>query len=128
MFSFELFVNTSIVDDIAAAREALEQAAADVIALGLNAGKATQAEAEAGVNNSSWMTPLRTAQAIEALIPELGDNATFQQEGAGTVPLTVVQVLRNGTPFRCTAAEPTRRRRKTRQPYWLRATIWRLVT
>ncbi len=30
-------------------------------------GKATQAEAEAGTNNDAWMTPLRTAQAIEAL-------------------------------------------------------------
>jgi hypothetical protein len=29
--------------------------------------KATQAEAEAGVNHSHWMTPLRTAQAIAAL-------------------------------------------------------------
>lgn len=29
-------------------------------------GKATQAEAESGTNNSAWMTPLRTAQAIEA--------------------------------------------------------------
>lgn len=30
-------------------------------------GKATQAEAEAGVNHAHWMTPLRTAQAIAAL-------------------------------------------------------------
>ena len=30
-------------------------------------GKATQAEAEAGTDNERWMTPLRTAQAIEAL-------------------------------------------------------------
>jgi hypothetical protein len=30
-------------------------------------GKATQAEAEAGTDNDKWMTPLRTAQAIEAL-------------------------------------------------------------
>jgi acyl dehydratase len=30
-------------------------------------GKATQAEAEAGTDNEKWMTPLRTAQAIEAL-------------------------------------------------------------
>jgi hypothetical protein len=29
--------------------------------------KATQAQAEAGADNSTWMTPLRTAQAIEAL-------------------------------------------------------------
>jgi hypothetical protein len=30
-------------------------------------GKATQEEAEAGTDNDKWMTPLRTAQAIEAL-------------------------------------------------------------
>ena len=30
-------------------------------------GKATQAEAEAGTDHTKWMTPLRTAQAIEAL-------------------------------------------------------------
>jgi hypothetical protein len=30
-------------------------------------GKSTQAEAEAGTDNDKWMTPLRTAQAIEAL-------------------------------------------------------------
>ena len=32
-------------------------------------GKATQAEAEAGTDNSAWMTPLRTAQAIALLAP-----------------------------------------------------------
>ena len=30
-------------------------------------GKATQAQAEAGTDNAKWMTPLRTAQAIQAL-------------------------------------------------------------
>jgi hypothetical protein len=35
-------------------------------------GKATQAEAEAGLSNEKWMTPLRTAQAITALA-----DATF---------------------------------------------------
>jgi hypothetical protein len=35
-------------------------------------GKATQAEAEAGLSNAKWMTPLRTAQAITALA-----DATF---------------------------------------------------
>lgn len=30
-------------------------------------GKATQPEAEAGVNNEKWMTPLRTAQALDIL-------------------------------------------------------------
>jgi hypothetical protein len=32
-------------------------------------GKATQAEAEAGLSNEKWMTPLRTAQAIAELAP-----------------------------------------------------------
>jgi len=32
-------------------------------------GKATQAEAEAGTDNATWMTPLRTAQAIAQLAP-----------------------------------------------------------
>jgi hypothetical protein len=32
-------------------------------------GKATQAEAEAGLSNDKWMTPLRTAQAIAELAP-----------------------------------------------------------
>lgn len=36
-------------------------------------GKATQAQAEAGTDNAAWMTPLRTAQAIDAL----GTNAHF---------------------------------------------------
>ena len=46
-------------------------------------GKATQAQAEAGADNSSWMTPLRTAQAIALLAPPptwasvTGKPATF---------------------------------------------------
>ena len=49
-------------------------------------GKATQAEAEAGTDNAKWMTPLRTAQAIEALAepayfgttqPPAGSNYKF---------------------------------------------------
>ena len=32
----------------------------------LTANKATKAQAEAGTNNAKWMTPLRTAQAVEA--------------------------------------------------------------
>ena len=35
--------------------------------------KATQAEAEAGVSNEKWMTPLRTAQAIAELAPPTTD-------------------------------------------------------
>lgn len=37
--------------------------------------KATQAEAEAGSNNTKWMTPLRTAQAIAALAEGGGGSA-----------------------------------------------------
>jgi len=49
-------------------------------------GKASQAEAEAGTDNAKWMTPLRTAQAIEALAepayfgttqPPAGSNYKF---------------------------------------------------
>jgi hypothetical protein len=40
-------------------------------------GKATQAEAEAGTDNTKWMTPLRTAQAITALA-----DATFYGNAA----------------------------------------------
>jgi len=49
-------------------------------------GKATQAEATAGTDNDKWMTPLRTAQAIEALAepayfgttqPPAGSNYKF---------------------------------------------------
>ena len=46
-------------------------------------GKATQAEAEAGTDNTKWMTPLRTAQAIAQLAPPptwesvTGKPATF---------------------------------------------------
>jgi hypothetical protein len=33
-------------------------------------GKATQAEAEAGLSNEKWMTPLRTAQAVQAQVSQ----------------------------------------------------------
>jgi hypothetical protein len=36
------------------------------VAVDLPDFRATQAEAEAGVNNTKWMTPLRTRQALEA--------------------------------------------------------------
>lgn len=39
-------------------------------------GKATQAEAEAGTDNDKWMTPLRTAQAIQALAATDWDSIT----------------------------------------------------
>lgn len=38
--------------------------------------RATQAEAETGVNNAKWMTPLRTAQAIAALSPRTSLSPT----------------------------------------------------
>lgn len=61
---YSLYLNTTIADDINAAREVLVAETETIIAMGLGAGKATQAEAEAGVTNVPWMTPLRTAQAI----------------------------------------------------------------
>jgi hypothetical protein len=51
-------------------------------------GKATQAEAEAGTDNTKWMTPLRTAQAIEAIAAS--SKSTFV---SATPPSPVV----NGT-------------------------------
>lgn len=36
--------------------------------------KATQAEAEAGTNNAKWMTPLRVAQALSALLPDATED------------------------------------------------------
>ena len=45
-------------------------------------GKATQAEAEGGTNNTQWMTPLRTAQAIEAA------QIVYQYSSASSFPLT----------------------------------------
>jgi hypothetical protein len=51
-------------------------------------GKATQAQAEAGTDNDKWMTPLRTAQAIEAIAAS--SKSTFV---SATPPSPVV----NGT-------------------------------
>lgn len=51
-------------------------------------GKATQAEAEAGTDNTKWMTPLRTRQAIDAL--SASSKSTFV---SATPPSPVV----NGT-------------------------------
>lgn len=47
-------------------------------------GKATQAEAETGTDNSTWMTPLRTAQAIEAakIVHEYPTAADFPALGS----------------------------------------------
>lgn len=52
-----------------------------------NVALASQAEAEAGTNNTKTMTPLRTAQAITALAPEgVGEGQTWQlpSRSAGT--------------------------------------------
>ena len=54
---------------------------------GIGVALASQAEAEAGTENTKAMTPLRTAQAIAALAPEgIGVNQTWQSvtRGAGT--------------------------------------------
>jgi hypothetical protein len=45
-------------------------------------GKATQAEAEGGTNNTQWMTPLRTTQAIEAA------QIVYQYSSASAFPAT----------------------------------------
>lgn len=45
-------------------------------------GKATQAEAEGGTDNERWMTPLRTAQAIEAA------QIVYQYSSASAFPPT----------------------------------------
>lgn len=48
------------------------------------ADKATQAQAEAGEDNLTWMTPLRTAQAIAELAGEAGgEGSTFLDDWAG---------------------------------------------
>ncbi|MDD2898990.1 MAG: hypothetical protein PHI31_09785 [Desulfuromonadaceae bacterium] len=40
---------------------------------------ATQGEAQAGTNETAWMTPLRTAEAIAALSPPFSDSTTLAQ-------------------------------------------------
>jgi hypothetical protein len=64
---FSLYLNTTIADDINAARESLVAEMDAIIATGLAAGKATQPEAEAGSSNVGWMTPLRVYQALQSL-------------------------------------------------------------
>lgn len=48
---------------------------------------ASQAEAEAGTDNTKGMTPLRVAQAVEAMSPD--DIRTFDINGAGTYILAL---------------------------------------
>jgi hypothetical protein len=55
---------------------------------------ATQAEAEAGTDNTSLMTPLRTAQAIAATPSELLNNMSVQTSGTSfTVPAGVTTLF-----------------------------------
>ena len=60
-------LDPSALDSIAEAAAAINTLQAEVD------GKATQAEAEAGTDNDKWMTPLRTAQAIEASVLDAGE-------------------------------------------------------
>lgn len=58
--------------------------------------KATQAEAEAGINNSKWMTPLRTKEAIDALA-EGGGEASGVPYDLGNFGEGVTLSVNNGT-------------------------------
>lgn len=63
---------------------------------------ASQAEAEAGTANDKYMTPLRTAQAIQELAPD-PEIATQQEAEAGTIndkfmtPLRTTQLINQAT-------------------------------
>jgi hypothetical protein len=66
----------SEADDVWINLGTLDQAANTFAA---NVALASQAEAQAGSNNTKAMTPLRTAQAITALAPEgIGEGQTWQ--------------------------------------------------
>lgn len=68
-----------------------------------NLGKASQAQAEAGTDNATLMTPLRTAQAIDALTPPSG---TQQFVASGTIPNgALVGLNANGTISVVTASK-----------------------
>lgn len=61
--------------------------------------KATQAQAETGTDNNTWMTPLRTAQAITARSVTIASKATQAQAETGTdnnawmTPLRTAQAM-----------------------------------
>jgi hypothetical protein len=63
---------------------------------------ATQAEAQAGTNNTKLMTPLRTAEAITALAGGTASAQTFTAPGTWTKPASVkfvkVTVVGGGAP------------------------------
>ena len=59
--------------------------------------KSTQEEAEAGTSDESWMTPLRTAQAIVASAPALAITATIRY-GDGTATTFLIDGLVSNDP------------------------------
>lgn len=79
-------------------------------------GKATQAQAEAGTDNSKWMTPLRTAQAIAQLAPPptwdavLNKPATFPAT-PHTHPIAQVTGLEDALSFTASAISNERTQR-----------------
>lgn len=89
---FSFYLNTDIADTIDEARQTLIDEAAAIIAMGLGAGKASQAEAEAGVTNTPWMTPLRTAQAIGKPMSAytIKGNATGGSAGPTDIDVTAL--------------------------------------
>lgn len=87
--AFELRTPAQVLSDIGAAPASHTHSPADV-GLGnvQNYGIATQAEAEAGIVNNKYMTPLRVAQAIAALSAKSQVVvATGSVQNGGTVPL-----------------------------------------
>jgi hypothetical protein len=90
---FSLFLNTETEDAINEARETLEAEMDAIIATGLAAGKATQAEAEAGVSNVGWMTPLRTAQNVDARLASQAEAEAGSNNTKIMTPLRVQQAL-----------------------------------
>lgn len=65
----------------------------DLSGKGAVSGVSTQAEAEAGTDNTTLMTPLRTAQAIAALTASIGVGQTWQNVTASRAVSTSYQNL-----------------------------------
>lgn len=55
--------------------------------------KATQAQAETGIDNTTWMTPLRTVQAISASRANYGDVVSGTDNSTLMTPLRVAQAI-----------------------------------